>query len=441
VSQPYRSQRPRASTILSQVFDLEDATGLGGLNHLARFVNGLRLDRKLAERFRSSKSFWATWSLDRVLRVLIDASFAGIERLFHFEDLETEPLLCAQHGVDRLPDLKTLYRDLRRFEDPDLLSSLHELGQEIVVEALAKQDRVVVEFDTTVETLYGRQEGAEIGPNANKPGRPSYHPMLARDRISDLVVHHTLRPGNTGTATDVVPFVHRCLDIIKRDGRTREILARMDSGFETDDVLSVLERRGVGYVVKMRVTPDLSAWISLLGPNVWHTVATEGDGQIEVTSFEWTRRSAWKSPRRVVVLRKREMEQPQGHLFDRMGWSYAVFVTDRDWDGAEVARFYDKRADVERTICELKNDLSIDHVPTASFGANAADLALKILARNLMVLYRDRGLGLNTRVRIMTVRRRYLMVAGRIVRRGGRRLLRLATQCALQLVLNPRPAT
>jgi len=34
---------------------------------------------------------------------MIGVSLAGIERFLHFEDLETDPLLCAQHGVDRLP--------------------------------------------------------------------------------------------------------------------------------------------------------------------------------------------------------------------------------------------------------------------------------------------------------------------------------------------------
>ena len=117
--------------------------------------------------------------------ILLDGYFAGIERLYHFEDLETEPLLCARHGVDRLPDLNTLYRDLRRFEDRELMSALLDLLREIVVEAIRKQKIVTLDVDSTVETLYGRQEGAEIGPNPHKPGRVSYHPLIARDRVSD----------------------------------------------------------------------------------------------------------------------------------------------------------------------------------------------------------------------------------------------------------------
>ncbi len=438
MSRAYRSCAAKASRILPQIFDLENATVLGGLNHLARFLKQLGIDRKLADRFREAKAEWSDWRFDRVLRVMLDASFAGIERLYHFEDLETEPLLCAQHRVDRLPDLKTLYRDLRRFKDPALLASLHDLSEEVVVEALKDQRRVVLEIDSTVETVYGRQEGAEIGPNPHKPGRPSYPPLLARDRLSDLLVHHKLRPGDSGTATGIVSFLHRTLDIVKRDGNTRETLARLDSGFECEEAMRVLERRGVGYVIKMRATWSLISVLGDFSPQVWRRVDGEGEGKIQVTSF-YFEPSSWSRPRRVVVVRKREMDQVQGHLFDACGWSSSFFVTDRDWKPEEVARFYDKRADVERTICEVKHDLAIDHVPTSCFEANAADLALKILARNLLVLYRDRGLRLKTRLRVMTLRRRYLLIAGRIVRRSGRLLLRLVQGCPLQLIHAPTP--
>jgi hypothetical protein len=438
VSQAYRVSGAKASRVFDQIFNQKDVTALGGLNHLARFLKQLGIDRKLAERFRQSKAEWSAWRFDRVLRVMLDACFAGIERLYHFQDIETEPLLCAQHGVDRLPDLKTLYRDLRRFEDPALLRSLHDLSQEVTVDGLSLQDRVVLEIDSTVETLYGRQEGAEIGPNPHKPGRPSYHPLLARDRISDLVIHHMLRPGNSGTATDILRFLHRTLDIVKSDGKKREILGRLDSGFEIDAVMRLLERRGVGYAIKMRATWSVTSNLYGLGSRAWRRVVFDGDGEIEVAALR-VKRKDWSQERRMVVLRKRNMDQVQGHLFDADGWSYSFFVTNLDWEPEEVARFYDKRADVERTICEVKNDLAIDHVPTGCFAANAADLALKILARNLLVLYRDRGLRLTTRFRVMTLRRRFLFIAGRIVRRGGRLLLRLLEGSPLHLHLASAP--
>jgi hypothetical protein len=438
VSRRYRKPRPQASRIFTQRFDLPGATALGGLNELGRFLLKLEIEKRLAARFRDAKSRWSSWRLDRVIAILLDAYFAGIERLYHFEDLETEPLLCARHGVGRLPDLNTLYRDLRRFENPELLSALLDLLREIVVEALRKQSLVTLDIDSTVETLYGRQEGAEIGPNPHKPGRASYHPLIARDRISDLVVHHVLRPGSAGTATDIVPFLHKTLDIVKEGRPDRTILARLDSGFEIDEVMRLLERRGVGYVIKMRGTYSVTSTLFGLGPQAWRCVVFDGDGEIEVAEFS-IQRGKWSQPRRMVVLRKRDLDNLQGHLFDRNGWSYSFFVTDRDWKPEDVARFYDKRADVERTICEAKNDLSIDHVPTSSFGANAADLAIKVLARNLLVLYRDRGLKLKTRFRIATLRRRFIAIAGRLVHRAGRMVLRLSPHTPLRAITVARP--
>lgn len=438
MSRNYPRPRAKASRIFEQRFDLGGATSLGGVNQLGRFLLTLQIDRRLEARFRDVKSRWASWRLDRVIGILLDAYFAGIERLYHFEDLETEPLLCARHGVDRLPDLNTLYRDLRRFEDPELREALRDVLNEIVVEAMRRQDLVTLDIDSTVETLYGRQEGAEIGPNPHKPGRPSYHPLIARDRVSDLIVHHVLRPGSAGTATDIVSFLHKTLDIAKEGKPGRTILARLDSGFESDEVMRLLERRGVGYVIKMRGTCSVTAHLFGLGPKAWRRVEFDGDGEIEVADLD-CERNGWERPRRMVVLRKREMDQPQGHLFDRSSWSYSFFVTDRDWKPEEVARFYDKRADVERTICELKNDLSIDHVPTASFGANAADLAIKVLARNLLVLYRDQGLRLKTRFRIATLRRRFITIAGRLVRHAGRLVLRLSRHSPLRSIAAVRP--
>ena len=434
----YPSRRPVAKRVLKQVFDLTGATSLGGLNALGRFVRKLGIDRKLAQRFRAAKAAWAVWRLDQTLRILLDGCFAGIPRLYHLADLESEPLLCAQFGVERLCDLTTLYRDLQRFEDPKLLASLHALLREVVEQALGGHKRVVLEVDSTVDTLYGHQEGAALGPNPHKPGRLSYHPLLARDRLSDLVVHHALRPGDTGTATDIKTFLHQTLDIVENDGlRRREILARLDSGFESNDVMSLLEWRQVGYVIKMRATWEVAYYAAAHAQ--WRTLDRDGDGQLQVASFAWERSSAWSEPRRVVALRKRDMDDVQGRLFDEDGWFYSLYVTNLDWAPEDIARFYDKRADVERTICELKDDLSIHHVPSQSFSANAADLAIKVLARNLLVLYRDHGLRLKTRERVSTLRRRYLLVPARIVRHAGRLLLRIASDCRLATLAQPPP--
>jgi hypothetical protein len=280
--------------------------------------------------------------------------------------------------------------------------------------------------------LWGEQEGVEVGPNPHRPGRPSYHPLLARERNSDLVVNHVLRPGDVGTANGIKPFLHHTLDLLGKARLKGKIRARLDSGFESDEVIGVLERRQVEYVIKMRATADVARFAACR--QSWRHLEVEADGEIQVQSFEW-KLPVWKKARRIVAVRKRGLDREQGRLFDDAGWFYSLYVTNLDWDPEDVARFYDKRADVERTICELKNDLAIANIPSASFAANAADLAIKVLTRNLLILYRDRCLALRTRFRVATLRRRFLLVPGRIVSHAGRLILKLARDSPLEHAL------
>jgi hypothetical protein len=51
-----------------------------------------------------------------------------------------------------------------------------------------------------------------------------------------------------------VSFLCKTLDIVKEENPNRTILARLDSGFESDEVMKLLECCGLGYVIKMRGT-------------------------------------------------------------------------------------------------------------------------------------------------------------------------------------------
>ena len=171
MSPHYRGPRPATTRILPESFDLEGATALGGLNRLHRFLRGYELTGELRRHFGAAKAAWAEWPLDRVVGVLLDLAFADVARLYHYAELEAEPQLCTLHGLVRLPGLTTLYRDLRRFEDPALAGGLDALLAGRVRQGLAKQRREVLDIDSNVNTFYGSQEGAALGPNLHKPGR------------------------------------------------------------------------------------------------------------------------------------------------------------------------------------------------------------------------------------------------------------------------------
>jgi len=43
----------------------------------------------------------------------------------------------------------------------------------------ALPERLILDWDSTVQTKYGQQQGAEVGYNPTKRGRKSFHPLLA----------------------------------------------------------------------------------------------------------------------------------------------------------------------------------------------------------------------------------------------------------------------
>jgi hypothetical protein len=53
-------------------------------------------------------------------------------------------------------------------------------------------------LDSTVVTVFGHQEQAEVGYNPRYRGKRSYNPLLCLEANSSLLWDAELRPGNAG---------------------------------------------------------------------------------------------------------------------------------------------------------------------------------------------------------------------------------------------------
>jgi len=411
---------------IHESYTLRRATRYGGFNAVSDFVHAAGIDAALTEALAGEKAAWATYGLAETVRHLLDGYLLGVERVWHFAELEQEPLLCAKRGRERLPDHTLLYRDLARFESAPLVGRLRTVGEGLVRRALAAQTWYALDCDSTVETVYGEQEGARPGPNPHKRGRASYHPLLCRERRSGLVIHSRLRPGDTSSSTDAVEFLAQSVARLP-DARHREVLIRADRGFDAEALYAACEQRGWHYLIKLRVTDDLGSRIwTHADEGRWHRLDPDAPEAGEVSEFQFAR-ACWSRARRVIVTRRRDPENPQGRLWDAAGYNYAAYVTDLDGPAGDLVDCYAKRADMEKAIHELKEDFGIDRITSSSFGANAADLELKVLAFNVLVLYQRQALRWAVRHRAKTLRRRVLAVAGQLVRSAGQWRLKLAT--------------
>ena len=203
----------------------------------------------------------------------------------------------------------------------------------------------------------------------------------------------------------------------------------MDSGYEGEDVLRWNEQHGIDYVTKMTRKGNL--WSLLLStPKTEYRKAETEAGQIETISFLY-QRGTWSKARRVVVVRwNDEVDRTQSNLFDALGYNYMIFITNLNWDEEDIYRFYDSRGDMENHIREAKYDFFIGHISTSHFHANAADLELRLLAMNQLILFARHVLGQkNARPFASTLRRRWLMIPAKLVRSARRWILKLSDRC------------
>ncbi len=68
--------------------------------------------------------------------------------------------------------------ELLRFgkSQEQFIPQLRELNLDINAPALP--EKIILDLNSSVETVYGNQQGAAVGVNSHKRGRKSYNPIL-----------------------------------------------------------------------------------------------------------------------------------------------------------------------------------------------------------------------------------------------------------------------
>lgn len=226
----------------------------------------------------------------------------------------------------------------------------------------------ILDTDTTIKPLYGHQEGAVIGYNPHKPGRPShaYHTYLMAGLRQVLGVE--VRAGNEHTASHARPGLLKILDGLPPQRKPR--LVRGDNAFGNDPLMLALEARAQPYLFKLKLSKNVKRHIgSLFRQSDW-TDAGQGwegkDGELAL--------AGWAHKRRVVVLRRPltgeivvtgdddngqqllafvEADRKTGKGIT--GYEYAVLVTNTAYEILTLGQLYRDRADAENAFDELKN--------------------------------------------------------------------------------------
>ena len=147
-------------------------------------------------------------------------------------------------------------------------------------------------------------------------------------------------------------------------------------------------------------------------------------GAADVAEAEYTpfRSEPDAAPVRLIVRRVKPTPDSQLALFAT--YSYHGFITDRDGDTLDLEADHRRHAEIENAIRDLKYGVGLNHLPSGRFAANAAWLAVQVMAHNLARWTARIGLGEQI-VTTKTLRRRFFSLAGRLTRKARRLTLHL----------------
>jgi hypothetical protein len=324
-----------------------------------------------------------------------------------------------------------VYRDLCRFDD----SAIDDLEELMVEQGFApvrdlESKRVHLDVDTTVECVFGSQEGAQRGPNPRYHARASYHPILVYCAEVGACVGALLRPGDTGLGDADAPIIGRWIRRFRRAAASDvEVTMRIDAGGDCAAIYAAAHTAGARFIGKAKLSADLCG--AILATKKWRTIDRDALNQpVTQVAEVCFAREAWRElghSFRVLAMRTRERDNgKQIQLWADLDYTVQAFVTN-DWLGAaeDIAFEYDGRAEVEPAIGEFKSGWGIGKIPSQDFLANHAALLLKLLAHNVMRRFvRWTAPHLST-WRIPWLRRALINIPGRLVRSARQWTLRM----------------
>ena len=281
---------------------------------------------------------------------------------------------------------------------------------------------LTIDLDSTICETYGlAKEGAR---HHGYTGQRGYHPLLAIAAGTGDVLMARLRQGRANTARGAAHFLGETVGRVRYAGARGQLTVRADSGFYTHAIVAVCRKMSVRFSITVRQHARLRELIEDIPESDWTPIPYWMDGAADVAETTYTpfQNEPDAEPVRLIVRRVRPTPGSQLALFASYG--YHAFITDREGDTLQLEADHRRHAEVENAIRDLKYRVGLNHLPSGRFAANAAWMAVQVLAHNLARWTARIGLGEKV-VTTRTLRRRFFALAGRLTRSARRLTLHL----------------
>ena len=340
-------------------------TPLGGMAYFGHFLHANGLFDDLVEACPLSYSSNNAPNKRQVLGTAVCAILKGARRYAHLSHIHGDTVCAETLGLKGgFVSEDSVRRGFRTGTRKDWEAWDHWLSaaeRAAILPLLS--ERYILDLDTSVKPVYGRQEGAEIGYNPLRPGRPSQALHVGFIGGLRLLVSLDVQGGKAHGAKHMAPKIWDWVDSLPAN--CKPALIRGDIGFGNEGYLCECEVRELSHLFKIKMSKNVQKLISKL--------ATQQGANWQQTPGGWQALEArlklkgWSRERRVVVMRRpipvnvlRPRKEPDWlpHLdgfatLDK--WEYAAVVCSADQLLDSLPKLYAERADCENVLDEVKN--------------------------------------------------------------------------------------
>lgn len=408
------------SKTVKHSFTGKKLTGYAGLSPLmARITAEYHLGEDLNELFNDVMYNATKFTTAQIMMSVILASLSGINRLSRIatftHDVLVSHLLSLKKGLNK--DVIS-----NRFKTLGQAGAirLHEYGLKLCQRFLSQSEltTLTLDADSTVKTVYGKQQGAAKGYNGEKKGARSYHPLLCFASEMKMVVNSWFRTGSAYTSNGICEFVKQTSASLPQS--ITSVFFRADSGFFNGALFDLLEELHWSYLVKVKLKGlkamlEKQIWIpDSINPNVaWCEFTYQAKG--------WQRSRKFKAIRTLKGYKAVEYFGQTEYIAE---YDYACYCTTLDGTAIEIHANYTQRATSETWIEQVKTQLQAGATLTNNFHANDILWQLSVLAYNLSVMLRRKVTSV-WREEHATFRDWFIKIPALLVRRQRSTLMRI----------------
>jgi hypothetical protein len=395
-----------------------------GLVPVLRFMDALLLDKMISDMVSTpERAANAEYSFSDAVQMTVCAQIAGATALEHVSKICGDEIISRCAGWEKVPHATSLGRIIKSVRERNIseLESLIAKLRDKVWKRMVRSGRklacamtdMIIDMDSTVQGVYGRQEGAQKGYNPHKKGQLAYHPLLAFCAETKEILHSWYRCGSAYTSNGAVEFMKELMAGLRKGVK---YLLRADSGFFDGDLLDHLESVEAGYLIKVK----LKNLDQLLAKQNW-VISTKHQGWEETTFSHQC--GTWSKARPFVAVRYQTGVADD--MYKTPIYDSFCYVSTEKKSPMETHHHYGKRATSETWIEECKSQMGAGYIRTSEFLANSALFQCGILAYNIL-----KWMGLLTgaavqRWEVKTIRLWLIRLAGKLVSSGRQLTLKV----------------